>query len=111
VQLGNQNQNAVSSCHAFEILRIKNRFQPLEGTETTRVMGYRDVSIKLRFGHKESDSGCINFVPVQEWSSSSGTVRTMVAEIQLRLKDFQNVLEKKSCIHENYAVYRDILSS
>jgi hypothetical protein len=38
-------------------------------------------------------------------------VRTIVAEIQLRLKDFQRVSEQKTSIHDNYVFYRDILSS
>lgn len=98
--------------HAFEILRIKNRFQPLGEGDTRRVAGYRDVSIKLRFGHKESPSGRVTFVPVREWAlDGGGSVRTIVTEIQLRLKDFQSVLEQKSSIHDNYAFYRDILSS
>jgi hypothetical protein len=98
-----------SAWHAFEILRIKNRFEPMRNADTGRGVGYRDVSIKLRFGHKETPNGSVHFVPVQEWNSSR--VRTLVMEIQLRLKDFQAVIEQKTSVHDNYVFYRDILSS
>ncbi len=42
-------------------------------------VGHRDVSIKLRFGHKEAPNGSVHFVTVQEWTSSR--VRTLVMEI------------------------------
>jgi hypothetical protein len=98
-----------SAWHAFEVLRIKNRFEPMRDSDTGRGVGYRDVSIKLRFGHKETPNGSVHFVPVQEWNSSR--VRTLVMEIQLRLKDFQAVIEQKTSVHDNYVFYRDILSS
>ena len=108
----------VPGAHAFEILRIKNRFQPEGDTASARVMGYRDVSIKVKFGYKESPSGSINFVSVQEWigrssssSSSSSSIRTIVTEIQLRLQDFQSILETDPSVHNNYVFFRDILSS
>jgi hypothetical protein len=105
------NEENISADHAFEILRVKNRFQP-SGTENSgRVVGYRDVSIKVKFGYKESPSGSVNFVPVIEWTAKSSRVRTIVTEIQLRLKDFQTIFEQKSSTHDNYVFYRDILSS
>lgn len=100
----------ISGSHAFEILRIKNRFQS-ETANSGRVIGYRDVSIKVKFGYKESPNGSICFVPVLEWTSNSSRVRTIVTEIQLRLKDFQTIFEQKTTIHDNYVFYRDILSS
>jgi hypothetical protein len=101
----------ISGRHAFEILRIKNRFQPSETANSGRVIGYRDVSIKVKFGYKESPNGSICFVPVLEWTSNSSRVRTIVTEIQLRLKDFQTIFEQRTTIHDNYVFYRDILSS
>jgi hypothetical protein len=108
----------VPGAHAFEILRIKNRFQPEGDTASARVIGYRDVSIKVKFGYKESPSGSINFVSVQEWigrssssSSNSSSIRTIVTEIQLRLHDFQSILDTDPSVHNNYVFFRDILSS
>jgi hypothetical protein len=101
----------ISDRHAFEILRIKNRFKPSNPGDARRVVGYRDVSIKVKIGYKESPNGSIIFAPVKEWSENRVIVRTIVAEIQLRLRDFQNVLEQKTSIHDNYVFYRDILSS
>jgi hypothetical protein len=101
----------VCDCHAFEILRVKNRFKPPSAGDARSVVGYRDVSIKVKIGYKESPSGCIIFSPVKEWAENSVRVRTIVAEIQLRLKDFQRVSEQKTSIHANYVFYRDILSA
>jgi hypothetical protein len=85
-------------------LSVKNLFKQTGPGEARSVAGYSDAAIKVKMGYKESPSGGIILSPVAE------KTRT-IADIQLRLRDFQSVLEEKASIHDNYVFYRDNLSS
>jgi hypothetical protein len=66
---------------AFQIVRVKNRFE-----EKSPVGGYRDVNIKVRIGFKSNPilSSPV-FVPVENWGDAG--VQTVVCEIQVISND------------------------
>jgi hypothetical protein len=90
----------------FEICRIRNRFHSSYDARD----GYRDISFKLKMGFEESTSGGCWFVPVELWTLKKASVKTLICELQLKLKLKDQSYEHQQAMHSHYVERRNLLS-
>ena len=105
-----QSDPAETEGAAFEISRIRNRFD--DSWKADKTDGYRDLSFKLKVAAEESDCGGCWFVPVALWPKKQrgeNGLQTMICELQLKLQGKQTE-EQLQKLHATYVKQRDLLS-
>ncbi len=99
-------RNARSHFSLFEICRIRNRFH----SNYNAIDGYRDVSFKLKMGFVESTTGGCWFVPVELWPLKGSSIKTLICELQLKLRPGALPPEQQQSMHSRYVDRRNLLS-